>query len=330
MRGAAGGHGGLVRVGEDLAQIGLDADAAAFITGLGLEDEGGPLLAKSRVLHPAERPLLPALCRQKWDAGADLKVLFVGNDFEGKNGRLALRVFRRLARVHPQVRFTYVGTVPDADLELTQGIDFRGRLGRNEVLALLKESHVLFHPTQAESFGMVLLEAAVHGLAVVVARGPGMWHVDEVFGPGQAVLLDRETVAPHDEEEAFQGLLRGLLEDPGQAREIGLAAYRGTSERGLSLEARNRTLRSLYEQALDDPADAGLLLDELPDWPASGRLAMRSGELAAGGKVFREREKITAVNFYFGSPSQPANPNRLPPGELVLPKERLFSERSVG
>lgn len=304
-------------------------DARAIVERLGLEREAEPLFTKSRVVPPAQRPLLPELCRQKWERPG-LAVLFAGNDYEAKNGRLALRVFQRLARAYPAVRFTYLGAVPEEDLELTRGIDFRGTVGRREALRLFRESHVLFHPARAESFGMVLLEAAANGLAVVAARGPGMRHIDEIFAPGEALLLDRGRVAPEDEEEVFLRLLTGLLDDVGRARDTGLAAYEGVCGRGLTPEARGRVLRRLYEEALDDPAERGLTLDELPHWPASGRLALRSDDLAAAGKAFRERQGISRVNFYFDMESETVDSSGLPPGGMAPPRTPLSSERSMG
>ncbi|HSK77430.1 MAG TPA: glycosyltransferase family 4 protein, partial [Thermoanaerobaculia bacterium] len=273
-------------------------DAARWIRDFGLTSAGEAFLAKSQVVYPAQRALIASVVRQKWLQVPELRVLFVGGDYEAKNGRVALQVFRRLAEARPDVRFTYVGEVPESDRELTEGIDFRGRVPRAEVLSLLKESHVLFHPAREESFGMILLEAAAHGLAVVVARGRGMDHIDEILSGEEAVLFDRNA-ASGPEEEGFLPLLSSLLSDVDLARSKALAAYEKAAGGSLSLEARNSALQSIYRQALEDPAPEALSLTDLPHWSDSGHLALSSEEVSTSLRTYLEREKVERTNFYF-------------------------------
>jgi glycosyltransferase involved in cell wall biosynthesis len=275
-------------------------NARGWVRMLDLEKEGRPFLSKARVLYPAQRPnLLPSGIRHKWADPRPLRVLFVGNDYESKNGRLALRVFRSLGARHPTFRFTYVGLIPDEASPLANGIDYRGYLPRQEVLSLLRESHVLFHPSKGESFGMVFLEAAASGLAVVAARGPGLEHVDEILGEHQALLVDREVVDPDEEEATFDEYLGSLLGAPERAREMGLANYEIATSGELSLTHRNRVLGELYRGAQAEPADRPLTLDGLPH-PGAVRRILSSDQVSSGQRSFRAEGKITKLNFYVG------------------------------
>lgn len=279
--------------------------AETWLRLLGLEEEGKAFLEKSKILYPAQRPtLLPSAVRQKWSGHKPLRVLFVGNDYQAKNGRLALRIFGKLRSSHPGVKLTYVGFVPEQDHKLADEVDFRGHVSRQEVLSLFKDAHILFHPTKNESFGMVLLEAAASGLAVVTARGPGLEHIDELFTADQALLVDRSEVSPEEEEPLFEEHLRTLLECPEKARSMAFSSYESATSGKLSLDARNELLGEIYSEALAKPAPAGFSLGELPH-PGAGELRLESGRVSAGQKSFRAAHEISKLNFYIDGANLP-------------------------
>lgn len=276
-------------------------EAARWIQALELGTDGQRFLSKCQVVYPTARPILPNLVHHKWREPKALQVLFVGGDFEVKNGRLALAVFQTLQAKHPRARFTYIGAVPEAFRVLTRDIDYQATLPREAVLHRMRDAHILFHPSRSESFGMVLVEAAAHGMAIVAAKGPGMHHMAELFEPLEATLLDRQGVAPEEEKEGFCTLLDSLLGDPDHSRRQALAAYASAAGGRLSLTQRNRTLQSIYEQALDSPAPQGVVLNELlrenqPTW-----YVRSSAQVQAAHQRFREREGITQVAFTLGN-----------------------------
>lgn len=276
-------------------------EAAAWIERLGLAEEGRPFSDKSTVVYPAQRSALPEVVEDKWRHADGPKVLFVGGDYEAKNGRLALELFRRLAPDHPEARFTYVGAVPGSASQGTDQFDFRGPLPRSEVLSLFRESHILFHPAREESFGMVFAEAAANGLAVVAARGAGMAHVDELFDDSHGVFVDRDALRPEEEPEAFEQALRGLLSKTAQTEARGRATYRAATQGHLSLGQRNRRLADLYRAAADHTGEEGL---SFPIGGAEGlqELTTTSAELSRAQKDFLDANGIIRRNFYAEPP----------------------------
>jgi glycosyltransferase involved in cell wall biosynthesis len=242
--------------------------------------------------------LLPTLFRQKWRRPEPLRILFVGNDYDAKNGRLALRVLGRLARNHPEVRCTYVGTVPEGDLSLAEAVDYRGTLPRSQALQLFRSAHVLFHPAKAESFGMVFVEAAANGLAVVTAKGRGMEHLGELFDDRGALFLDRAKVPPEAEEECFQSLLESLIEDPRRAHGMGLANCDLATHGRLSLADRDDRIRRVYRVAESTPAERGLSLDETATSGGTPTLTLKSARVSAAHRAFRDNNGIHQLNFY--------------------------------
>lgn len=223
----------------------------------------GPFLKKCRTV----RPVLPAGPRdaviRKWKAPRKIEVLFCGKSFDVKNGSMALETFAKLSGRHPRARFTYVGGIPAAELkrhrEILASIEHHPVLPRECVLELFRRSHVLFHPSRFEGYGMVFAEAAAYGLAVVAATGEenGM-HTEELFGAAGAVLVNRDEVLTAEEPARFEEGLETLLEDPERAREMGLRNHREAVSGIFSIRERDATLQRIYRDAFANPARKAL------------------------------------------------------------------------
>lgn len=290
------------------------ADAERWLVRLGLEHQSGPFLAKSRVIYPAQRALPDALFDAKWTPLRPLQVLFVGRDYEVKNGHLALQVMARLARRFSRCRFVYVGTVPEGLASTPSNLELHDGLARAAVLRLFRTSHVLFHPALSESFGMVFLEAAANGLAVVAAKGRGLAHLAEILGAEQAQLVDRDQVPPEAEEAHFEILLSELLEDPASARRLARANHQQASTGRFSLRQRNRQLGELYTAAAEEPAASGFELAMLPQFGERQVLELDSGRLIANRERFfaehdidRQAFNVSIDSSVFSVPPAPSN-----------------------
>ena len=187
--------------------------ASSTLVQLQLERWIEPLMAKAVVIYPAAEALPAGAVALKWDGQRPLKVLFCGRAFRAKDGALALRVVRRLFARGYDFEFTYVGHIPTPERDRFRDVLARVRvfesLPRRRVLALMKDAHVLFHPSPSESVGMVLVEAAAAGLAVVASEGPGLPQLHELFPPGGVRSVDRGTRKPDRARARFRGGSRG-------------------------------------------------------------------------------------------------------------------------
>ena len=95
------------------------------------------------------------------------RFLFVGNDWERKNGDGVLRAFGHLRAAHPAAQLDVVGGHPPIDLEgvTTHGrLDVHQREGKERLEHLFGRATCFVMPSWMEPFGIVYVEAAAAGL----------------------------------------------------------------------------------------------------------------------------------------------------------------------
>lgn len=254
---------------------------------------GELFLAKAVVIPPAQRAISRSLVDQKWRYRTELRVLFVGRDFEGKAGRLALRVMQRLKERFPDVRCLYAGEVPEQERATAPSVELLGRMDRRGLLAQLRDAHLLFHPSPAESFGMVFAEAAANGLAIVARQGIGTGHLEELLC-GSSCLVD----APDDgaaSEEQFLHALSTLVAEPELGQELAQSAYAFAVDGHLSIAQRNAALAELYRRAAE-ASGPSLSLEDLP-LPSSSRTQHATStevmDLEVRALAGRDRSRLT-------------------------------------
>jgi glycosyltransferase involved in cell wall biosynthesis len=103
----------------------------------------------------------------------ELRLLFVGKDWERKGGPLTLEVVRTLRSERSNVRLHIVGGNPDIPADLQDIVTVHGLLRRGDSIEseklrqLFLTSHFLIVPTLAECFGVVFAEAHAFCLPAV-------------------------------------------------------------------------------------------------------------------------------------------------------------------
>jgi glycosyltransferase involved in cell wall biosynthesis len=148
---------------------------------------------------------------------------------------------------HPRLQVLLFGRGPLRD-QVAAEVVWRGwtdrvRLPgfRDDLARILPAVDLLVHPARLEGLGVVLLQAAACGIALVAARAGG---IPEICVDGENGWL----VEPGD-PQSLASALNVALANPQEARERGLAGRR-LVERAFSIDAMVKGNRSVYEALL--------------------------------------------------------------------------------
>lgn len=188
---------------------------------------------------------------------ADARLLELGRDGPvigaltllrpGKGLETLIAAVPQVLASHPGARVAIAGEGPDlpklraqaAALGVAEAIHFLGPSERP--LELLRAMDVFVHPSWAESFPYVILEAMSLALPIVASDVGG---ISEALIDGSSGLLVRAR-----DEQALARSLVGLLEDPARGRRLGAQARHRAELRFPQTEMVDR-LAGLYEETL--------------------------------------------------------------------------------
>lgn len=174
--------------------------------------------AKIDVISPGvDLDLWQPAVRERAD-GRPLEILFVGGDLDRKGGAELLAAYARLReRQLPAVELHLVTQSP---VRPAPGVIVHTDLAANspELRARFAAADVFCLPTFADTFGLVLLEAAASGLPLVTTP---VGAIPEIVAPG----VTGELVAPGDVDALADALAR-LLGDADVRRTYGANARR--------------------------------------------------------------------------------------------------------
>lgn len=180
------------------------------------------------------------------------RFLFVGGDWERKNGDAVVRAFSRLRRRVGNARLDLVGGHPSLDVE---GVHGHGPLSladpdqRAQLDHLFAVSTCFVMPSVCEPAGIVFVEAAAAGLPAI---GSAVGGSAELIGPGGHV------VDPFDDNALMAAMLE--MADPVRAEALGaLASQHSTSFTWRQVA--ERLMRALSPSGLDVTTFAGVLGD---------------------------------------------------------------------
>ncbi|UCG47146.1 MAG: glycosyltransferase family 4 protein [Phycisphaerales bacterium] len=275
-------------------------NARMWLHKIGIGELADIYLSKIQVLYPVQESCSPDAVEEKWSRNGPLTIVFCGRDYEVKNGRMALEIFSRLSREFTTNRFVYIGEVPQEELsgrcKQPTSVVYHPSLSHEQTLSVMRDAHVLFHPSKFEGLGIVFLEAAASGMAVVTATGGAMRDVEELFGTGGAMLVNRDSVGPSEEASAFEANLRHILSNPSVAKSMARHNFNLATLGKLSPERNRRILQKVYENAMDRPAETPLTLDQIP-YRNGPPLRLDSCQLEQDGRNCRRELNITETRF---------------------------------
>ncbi|HVV87006.1 MAG TPA: glycosyltransferase, partial [Kofleriaceae bacterium] len=161
-----------------------------------------------------ERRDRAALARHGVDDGPI--VLYVGRLSREKNLEALVAAWPRVVEQHPRAQLVLAGEGPLAGRLAGPRVRATGPLHGDELAAAFASADVFAFPSETETFGNAVVEAAASGLPAVVARG----------GAAHEHVVDGETgvIVDGADRGALAEAIAALVGDPIRARRMGRAA----------------------------------------------------------------------------------------------------------
>jgi len=245
--------------GSYVAHVGcLQRDSLAFTT---MFDSASAIVAVGHVLatnlrslsrlenskvHVVPNVVDPLLLQVPMALGKEpFTIAGLGNLLPGKNFALLLEAFSR-ADLPSNSRLVIGGDGPEArrlgDLARYLGVEDRvhlaGHLGREQVVELLQQADLFAHPSNSESFGVVLIESMALGVPVLATSSGG---------PQDIVTPDVGMLTPVGDVRAFAD---GLSEMYGRRSEFDPEQVREACRERFGPEAFASRILEVYREAL--------------------------------------------------------------------------------
>ena len=121
----------------------------------------------------------------------------VGNLISGKRFDLTLRAFAKAKESIEDARLLIVGDGVlreeliklSKNLGISSAVTFTGRVSREEIGKIYNEAHIFVLPSDAETFGVVYIEALACGCPVIATRNGG---AEEIVNEDRGILVDKD------------------------------------------------------------------------------------------------------------------------------------------
>lgn len=203
-------------------------------------DEGYVRPEQISTLYPG-LPLQSTITARK-NASDPVTFLFVGRDFERKNGALVLDAFRKVHATQPNTRLLLVTHPRNGRTIIEPGVHHRLFVPREELMRdVFPQADVLVLPSRAEGFGLVIVEAMSMGLAAIAVNA---WSMPEIIMDGENGFLIRP-----DSLDDLTEKMTTMAAQPGLALQMGQKGLEIFNSK-FSIEAHNRQLKAIYDNAL--------------------------------------------------------------------------------
>jgi glycosyltransferase involved in cell wall biosynthesis len=162
----------------------------------------------------------PLLDIAKGSNGGASTILFVGREFERKGGPQLLAAFKKIVHLHPRARLVIAGANPAIEnvpgVEVVGFID-RTSAGRARLKELYRSADLFCLPSLYEAFGIVFIEAMLHGLPCIGTRTCA---IPEIIDDGVSGWL-----VPPADVDALAEVLAKALGNPAVLRGMGASGY---------------------------------------------------------------------------------------------------------
>lgn len=159
-----------------------------------------------------------------------IKILYAGRLIYWKGVHLAIKAYARLAKKHPDVEFTIVGSGPDEEWlkeiarqeNVLDKINWIPRVDQAVLFEMYRNYDLLLFPSLHDSSGGVVLEAISFGIPVVCLDLGGP---KEIVDSSCSCILDTEGLSESQLVESIAASVCQLIHEPAKIAEMSRNAH---------------------------------------------------------------------------------------------------------
>lgn len=175
--------------------------------------------------------------------GNPLTFLFVGRDFDRKNGPMVVDAFRIVHAKYPGTQLLLIGHPKNGETIVSEGVLHRHFVPREELLKeIYPRADVFVLPSRAEGFGLVFLEAMSFGIPSIAVDA---WAMPEIIQDGVNGFLIR----PNSIDDLVEKM-SCIAAQPSMAGRMRRQALRIFDQK-FSVTTHNQRLEALYSWSTD-------------------------------------------------------------------------------
>jgi glycosyltransferase involved in cell wall biosynthesis len=189
------------------------------------------------------------LIREKRDWGNDIVLISVGRLGQEKNFTTLIQAVATVITARSHVRLVIIGDGPEekdlkklaAKLDITQNVDFTGRIPFEDVPKYLKAADIFCFASVTETQGLVTMEAMAAGLPVVAV---------DATGTRDAVADGKEGLLTPNDSDALAKAIKKVVDDKALQEKFRRNVSKKVKQFDMNLQAKR--LIEVYQQAIED------------------------------------------------------------------------------
>lgn len=190
-----------------------------------------------------------------------INLLFVGRDFIGKGGEIALEVMDYLTKKCKNIYGTIISDIPKEFLEKYSGnkkIKLSNLISHNKLFEkVYPNSDILIYPTRSDTLGFAILEAQSFGIPVIATKTTSTHTINETISEGKTgFIIEGDISAWSGNEKEKKRMVKKiikktekLIKDKKLLRNMSENCIKEFRDGKFSIKERNKKLEKIFRES---------------------------------------------------------------------------------
>ena len=193
-----------------------------------------------------------------------INLLFIGREFLGKGGEIALEVMDYLTKKHSNVYGTVITEIIEKNIEKyrkNNKIKILDLVSQEKLFEeIYPQSDIFIYPTRSDTLGFAILEAQSFGIPVIVTKTTSTHTVEETIDEGRTgfIVPGNYNAWTEDNEEKKRiikeiiGKSEELIENKKLLSKMSENCFKEFDEGKFSIRERNKKLEKIFKEIFND------------------------------------------------------------------------------